>query len=88
MESSNKKGRFPKTLRNSASVLLRVKGTLGGKYITISIAPIGCNDCISTEFANQLAIPESNIIEKLDFWNEKQYDIIDLQLNIGDYVRK
>jgi hypothetical protein len=31
-------------------------------------------------------IPESNIIEKLDFWDIKQYDISDLQLNIGDYT--
>jgi hypothetical protein len=34
MESSNeKKGRFPKTSNNFASMLLRVKGTLGGKNI-------------------------------------------------------
>lgn len=31
-------------------------------------------------------IPKSNIIEKLDLWNTKQYDIMDLQLNIGDYT--
>jgi len=59
--------KFPKTSGNSASVPLRVKGTLGGKNITISMAPTGCNNYISTEFANQLVILESNIIEKLDF---------------------
>jgi hypothetical protein len=40
MESSNEKGRFPKTARKSVSMLLRIKGTLAGKDITISIAPI------------------------------------------------
>lgn len=34
--------------------------------------------------ANQLVISESNIIEKLDHWGKKQYDITDLQLNIRD----
>lgn len=28
----------------------------------------------------------SNIIEKIDLWNIKQYDIINLQLNIEDYT--
>jgi hypothetical protein len=31
-------------------------------------------------------IPESNIIEKINSWNEKEYDISNLQLNIGDYT--
>ena len=31
-------------------------------------------------------IPESNIIEKLDFFDKKKYDIKSLQLNIGDYT--
>jgi hypothetical protein len=86
MESNNEKRRFHKTSGISASMLLRVKGTLGGKDITIFIAPTRCNNYVSIEFANQLAIPESNIIEKLDLWNEKQYDITNLQLNIGDYT--
>jgi hypothetical protein len=69
MESSNEKGRFPKTLgKNFASVLLRVKGTLGGRDITISIAPTERNNYVTPEFANQLVIPESNISEKIGLW--------------------
>jgi hypothetical protein len=67
-------------------VLLRVKGTLGGKDITTSIAPTERNNYVTPEFVNQLVIPESNIIEKIGLWNEKQYDISNLQLNIGDYT--
>jgi len=87
MESSNEKGRFPKSLgKNLASVLLGVKGTLGGRDIIISIAPIECNNYVTPEFANQLVIPKSNISEKIGLWNKKQYDISNLQLNIGDYT--
>jgi hypothetical protein len=57
MESSKEEGRFPKNSKNFASVLLRVKGTLGGKYITISSIPIECNNYIGTKFVNQLPIP-------------------------------
>ena len=31
-------------------------------------------------------IPESNIGERLDFWNNKEYTISDLQWNMGDYI--
>jgi len=65
---------------------LESKETLGGKDIIISITPTGCNNYVNTKFTNQLAIPESNIIEKLDLWNKKQYDITNLQVNIGDYT--
>jgi hypothetical protein len=47
--------------------------------------PIEGNSDVSTKFTNQLAIPKSNIIEKIGLWNEKQYDISNLQLNVGDY---
>jgi hypothetical protein len=60
-------------------------GTLEGK-ISFSIAPIETNNYVSTKFANKLMLPESNITEKLGLWNEKQYDISNLQLNIGDYT--
>jgi hypothetical protein len=81
-----KKEDFLKLQKNFASVLLRVKGTLGGKDITISIACPPNNNYVSTKFTNQLVIPESNITEKIGLWNEKQYDISNLQLNIGDYT--
>ena len=37
---------------------------------------------MSDEFTNKLMIPESNIGERLDFWDKKQYEISYLQLNI------
>jgi len=51
-------------------VLFRIKGTPAGKDITISIALAESNNYISLEFANQLMVSESNIIEKLDLWNK------------------
>jgi hypothetical protein len=87
MESNNEeKGRFPKTSRTFVSVLLRIKGTLAGKDVTISIDPTANDNYVSTECANQLLIPKSNIIEEIDSWNEKQYRISNLQLNIEDYT--
>jgi hypothetical protein len=67
-------------------VLLGIKGTIVGKNITISIALTEHNNYVSAEFANQLLISESIVIEKLDFLNKKQYEISDLQPNIGDYT--
>ena len=67
-------------------MLLQIKGTIRGKDITISIAPIECNNYISVDIANEIAIPESNIGKSLDFWNTKEYEISNLQLNIGDYT--
>jgi hypothetical protein len=63
MESSNENGRVPKTSgKNFTLVLLRVKGTLGGKDITISIVPTKCNNYVTPEFVNELVIPESNML--------------------------
>ena len=87
MESHDRKqGRFPSTLKIYVSMLLQIKGTIRGKDITISIAPGERNNYISDEFGNDLAIPESNIGERLDFWNNKEYAIKYLQWNIGDYT--
>ena len=63
-----KKQNFPITLQKNVSILFRIKGTLVGKDITISIAPTKSNNYISTEFVNHLVIPESNIGKELDFW--------------------
>ena len=52
-------------------MLFQIKGTIRGKDITIFIAFDKRNNCISDEFANELAILESNIGERLDFWNNK-----------------
>ena len=62
MESRDKKqGIFSCTLKTYVSKLFQIKGTIRGKNITISIAPDERNNYISDEFANELAIPESNI---------------------------
>ena len=87
MESYGKKqGRFPSTLKTYVSKLFQIKGTIRGKNITISIGLGKRNNYISDEFSNKLAILESNIGEILDFWNEKEYVISDLQWNIGAYT--
>ena len=68
MESRDEKqGRFPSTLKTYVSMLLQIKGTIRGKNITISISPGECNNYISDEIANELAIPYSNIGERLEF---------------------
>ena len=51
----------------NVAILFIIKGTLAGKDITISIAPVESNNYISTEFTNHLVIPESNIGEGLEF---------------------
>ena len=87
MESyGEKQGRFPSTSKTYVSVLFQIKGTIRGKNITIYIAPDERNNYISDEFANELAILESNIGERLDFCKNKEYAISDLQWNIGDYT--
>ena len=77
---------FPNTSKSYVSMLLQIKGTIRGKDITISISPSERTYYISDEFSNELVIPESNISERLDFWNNKEYSINDLQWNIGNYT--
>ena len=67
-------------------MLLQIKGTIRGKYITVSIAPGQHNNYISDEFSNEVAIPRKNIRERLDFSNNKEYAISNLQWNIEDYT--
>ena len=68
LESHDKKqGRFSSTSKNYVSMLLQIKWTIRGKYITISIALDKRNNYISDEFANKLAILKTNINERLDF---------------------
>ena len=67
-------------------MLLQMKGIIRGKDIIISIAPGEHNNYISDEFSNELVIPRTNISETLDFRNNKEYAISDLQWNIGDYT--
>ena len=87
MESQGEKqGRFTSTLKTYASVLFHIKGTVRGKGITISIAHVEHNNYISVDFANEITIPESNIGERLDLWNTKEYKISNLQLKIEDYT--
>ena len=46
-----KKQKFPITLQKTIAILFRIKGTLAGKDITISIELAESNNYISTEFA-------------------------------------
>ena len=85
MESQGEKQDF-QALKTYVLVLFEIKGTIKGKNIAISIAPNEHNNYISDEFANDLAISESNIGERLEFWNNKEYAISILQLSIGYYT--
>ena len=72
LESHDKKqGIFSSTLKTYVSKLFQIKGMIRGKKITISIAPSECNNYISDEFANELAIPDSNIGERLYICKKK-----------------
>ena len=52
--------------------LIRIKGSLAGKEVLISIDLNQENNYVSTKCANQLVIPESNITETNSFHeNEK-----------------
>ena len=64
------KEKFPITLQRNVAILFIIKKTLARKDITISIAPAGRNNYISTEFANHLVILESNIRET--FWTKNE----------------
>ena len=67
-------------------MLFKIKGTLAGKYVTISSSPSEDKNDINPKIANHLVIAELNIIEKIYFFDKKQYEITNLQLNIGDYT--
>lgn len=66
-----KKRRFPKTSRNYDSVLFIIKVSIAGKDVSIAISLAEDKIFIKLKIATQLVILESNIIEKLDFWQQK-----------------
>ena len=81
------KERFPKTFIKCVSTLFKIKGSLVGRDNIISISPTEDSNYISTKCANQLVIPKSTIVEnKIVGTSNKQYDINNLQLSIGDYT--
>lgn len=85
METNNEI--FPKTFSKCVSALFKIKGSLTGRDIIISIDPTQDINYASTECANQLLIFESNIIETIFFeTSDKHYDITNLRLSIGDYT--
>jgi hypothetical protein len=86
IDPSMKKGRFSKTARKSVSVLLRIKGTLARKDIFISNSLTENSNYVSVKCGNQSLILESNITKKINSWNKKEYDISNIQLNMGDYT--
>ena len=81
-----KKEKFYITSKRNVSILFKIRGTFAGKDIAISTAPAKNNNYISTEFSNHLMILESNIDERLDFWDRKQFEISGLQLNVEQYM--
>jgi len=82
-----KEGRFPKTFSICVSALFKIKGSLARNDVIISIDLTQNNNYVSTKCANQLVIHESNIIEtNFVDTSDKQYDISNLQLSIGDYT--
>ena len=88
MESNTKMKaiRFSKTLLRDGKALFNIKGNLAGKDVIIFISSAEDANYITLKIANQLVIPESNIIEKLHCFGNKKYDLTNLQLNIGDYT--
>lgn len=86
METNNNE-RFSRTFSKCVSTLFKIKGSLTGREIIVSINPTKDSNYVSTKYANHLLIPESNIIEtKFVDTSNKQYDINHLQLSIGDYT--
>ena len=84
--SERKEGRFPENYSMFVCALIRIKGSLAGKEFLISIDLNQENNYVSTKCSNKLVIPESSITETSSFRkNEKQYDIGNLHLSIGDY---
>ena len=74
--SEKKERRFPENYSMFFRTLIKIKGSLAGKEVLISIDLNQKDNYVSTECANQLVIPESNIIETNSInANEKQYDI-------------
>lgn len=84
METNNEG--FRKTFSKCVSAPFKIKGSLAGKDIIISIDPTQDNNYVSTECANELVIPKSNIIETMDSMSNKQYGINNVQLSIEDYT--
>lgn len=56
-----KEGRFPKNYSMCVHAQIKIKGSLAGKEVLISIDLTQKNNYVSIECANQLVIPESNI---------------------------
>jgi hypothetical protein len=69
-------------LYKTAIALLKLKGTIQGKEISIAICPNNMKNHINVNLVNQLLIP----IEKKNTFGEKQYAIKELQLTIDDYT--
>jgi hypothetical protein len=65
--------------------LFTLKGSMQGKEINIVINERHKEHYININLANQLLIPEPNIIEKEDIFCRKRYEIKELQVTIDDY---
>jgi hypothetical protein len=65
--------------------VIYIKGSIQGREVNIAINMTQDENYININLANQLLIPESNIIEKEDIFRKKQYEIKELQVTIDDY---
>ena len=84
--NNESKGRFCHDSKNSVCVLLKIKGIIQEKDISIVICPNDKDSHINADLANQLLIPEPSIIEKYKFLNPKGYGINNLQSTLDDYI--
>ena len=80
-----KQGRFPRTYKKYADLLLEVNGILQGKNINVAICPNVKKNHINVDLANQLMVLKPNIIENDTCLSDEKYEIKKLQLSIGDY---
>jgi hypothetical protein len=78
-------GRFP--YKKYADPLLKVNGIIQGKNINIVICPTARKNHINVELTNQLMVLEPNIIENDMCLSDEKYEIKNLQLSIGDYIK-
>jgi hypothetical protein len=83
---NGKKGRFPNTYTKYVIALLKFKGTIQGRVISIVVCPNDKENYISIDMANLLLIPESSAIEKINSLDKKQYKITNRPLRIDSYI--
>jgi hypothetical protein len=81
-----KEGRFSyEGWRTSCFRLFTLKGSIQRKEVNVAIDMTQDENYIKINMANQLLIPQSNIIEKEYIFCTKLYEIKELQVTIDEY---